>query len=53
MVQEIAREYGLQIIDLHSELANSSDLIQSDGIHPNENGAKRMAEIVAKEIKTK
>ena len=52
-IQEIAREYGLQIIDLHSELANSSDLIQSDGIHPNENGAKRMAEIVAKEIKNK
>lgn len=49
--QEVAREYGLQIIDLHTLFADKSDLVQSDGIHPNEKGVKRMAEIIAETLK--
>lgn len=49
--QEVAREYGLQVIDLHTLFADKSDLVQSDGIHPNEKGVKRMAEIMAETLK--
>ena len=49
--QEVAREYGLQVIDLHTLFATKSDLVQSDGIHPNEKGVKRMAEIIAETLK--
>ncbi len=49
--QEVAREYGLQVIDLHTLFADKSDLVQSDGIHPNEKGVKRMAEIIAERLK--
>lgn len=49
--QEAAREYGLQVIDLHTLFADKSDLVQSDGIHPNEKGVKRMAEIIAETLK--
>ena len=49
--QEVAREYGLQVIDLHTLFADKSDLVQSDGIHPNEKGVKRMAEIIAETLK--
>lgn len=43
---EVAREYGLEVIDLHTLFDASSDNMLSDGIHPNGNGAKRMAEII-------
>lgn len=49
--QEVAREYGLQVIDLHTLFADKSDLVQSDGIHPNEKGVKLMAEIIAETLK--
>lgn len=49
--QEVAREYGLQVIDLHTLFADKSDLVQSDGIHPNEKGVKHMAEIIAETLK--
>ena len=49
--QEVAREYGLQVIDLHTLFANGADMVQPDGIHPNEKGVKRMAEIVAEALK--
>ena len=49
--QEVAREYGLQVIDLHTLFANGADMVQPDGIHPNEKGVKRMAEIVAETLK--
>ncbi len=49
--QEVAREYRLQVIDLHTLFADKSDLVQSDGIHPNEKGVKRMAEIIAETLK--
>ena len=49
--QEVARQYGLQVIDLHTLMANDADKVIDDGIHPDEKGAKKMAEIIAKVIK--
>ncbi len=49
--QEVAREYGLKVIDLHTLFANGADMVQPDGIHPNEKGVKRMAEIIAEALK--
>ena len=49
--QEVARQYGLQVIDLHTLMANDADKVIDDGIHPDEKGAKKMAEIIAKAIK--
>ncbi len=49
--QEVARKYGLKVIDLHTLFANDADKMLSDGIHPDGKGARRMAEIIAGEIK--
>ena len=49
--QEVAQEYGLEIIDLHTLFANDSDKVQDDGIHPNDKGVRRMADIIADAIK--
>jgi lysophospholipase L1-like esterase len=46
----VAREYGLQVIDLHTLFADGQDMVQPDGIHPNEKGVKRMAEIIAEKL---
>ena len=45
--QEVAKEYGLQVIDLHTLFANDGDKMLDDGIHPDGKGARRMAEIIA------
>ena len=45
--QEVARQYGLQVIDLHTLFAGDSDKMLTDGIHPDGKGARRMAEIIA------
>lgn len=47
---KVAKQYGLQVIDLHSLMAQDVDKVVEDGIHPNEKGAKKMAEIIAKAI---
>lgn len=44
--EEVAKEYGLDVIDLHTIFDASPANMQSDGIHPNGNGVKRMAEII-------
>ena len=49
--QEVAREHGFKLIDLHALMANDEELIQPDGIHPNEKGVAKMAEIIAAAIK--
>lgn len=51
--QEVAKEYGLQVIDLHTLFANDGDKMVADGIHPNADGARRMAEIIADALKVK
>ncbi len=45
--QEVAKQYGLQVIDLHTLFANDGDKMQTDGIHPDEKGVRRIAEIIA------
>ena len=50
--QEVARKYGLHVIDLHTLYAGDGDKMLSDGIHPDARGARRMAEIIANEVKT-
>jgi len=47
---EVAKKYGAQVIDLHTQFANDGDKMLSDGIHPDGKGARRIAEIVAAEI---
>ena len=49
--KEVARKNGLQLIDLHMLMANDEELVQPDGIHPNEKGVAKMAEIIAGAIK--
>ena len=49
--QEVAKEFGLQVIDLHTLFANDSDKMLPDGIHPDEKGVRRIADIVAEALK--
>ena len=49
--QEVAKEYGLELIDLHALFGTDSELLLSDGIHPNDKGVRRMAEIISGVIK--
>ena len=49
--QEVAQKYGLQVIDLHTLYAGDGDKMLTDGIHPDAKGARRMAEIIAGELK--
>jgi lysophospholipase L1-like esterase len=51
--QEVAREYGFHVIDLHTLFAGDGDKMLTDGIHPDAKGARRMAEIVAEAIKAR
>lgn len=51
--QEVAKQYGLQVIDLHTLFADDGDKMLSDGIHPDGKGARRMAEIIAAAIREK
>ena len=51
--QEVAKKYKLQIIDLHTLFAHETALLFDDGIHPNEKGVQRMAEIIADALKEK
>ena len=49
--QEVAKEHGLRVIDLHTLFAGDGDKMLTDGIHPDGKGARRLAEIIAAEIK--
>jgi len=48
--QEVAKKYGLQVVDLHTLYANDGDKMLDDGIHPDGKGAERLAEIIAKAL---
>ena len=48
---EVAKEYGLEVIDLHTLFAGDSDKMLNDGIHPDGKGARRLAEIIAGVVK--
>ena len=49
--QEVAAKYGLEVIDLHTLFANDGDKMVDDGIHPDDKGAARMADIIAAALK--
>lgn len=49
--QEVAKKNKLQVIDLHTLFANDGDKMVEDGIHPDNKGARKMAEIIADAIK--
>ena len=49
IINKVAKKNHLKVIDLHSALDNS-DQVLKDGVHPNKDGAKLMAETVYKEI---
>ena len=49
--QEVASEYNLKVIDLHTLFGDGKDTMLDDGIHPNGKGAQKMAKIIADAIK--
>ncbi len=49
-VKEVAKENNLPVIDLYHQMMDQGANFP-DSIHPNELGAKKMAEIIAREIK--
>ena len=49
--QEVAKKYGLQVVDLHTLYANDGDKMLDDGIHPDNKGCERLAEIIFDAIK--
>ena len=48
---KVAKKYGLQVIDLHTLYAGDGDKMLKDGIHPDERGTKRLAEIIAEALR--
>jgi lysophospholipase L1-like esterase len=51
--QQVARQYNLEVIDLHTLFGNDNTTMLRDGIHPNPKGALKMAHIIADIIKRK
>ena len=49
--QEVAQKYGLKVIDLHILFSGDEDKVLPDGIHPDDKGAARMADIIAEVLK--
>lgn len=49
IVTKIAKKNGLEIIDVYNSMTNMSDLFP-DGIHPNDEGKKIMANSISKSI---
>ena len=51
IINKVAKKEKLSVIDLHTLMQNDGDKMLSDGIHPDDKGAKRMAEIIEAELK--
>ena len=47
----MAEKNGLKVIDLNTLFPIDGGNMQGDGIHPTDKGARKMAEIIAEEIK--
>lgn len=45
-VRDIAEEYKIEVIDIHSLTANARELFSFDGVHPNAEGARVIANAV-------
>ena len=50
---EVAKKYGLKLIDLHSLFEGGEELMLTDGIHPIGKGAERLADIIYNQISEK
>jgi lysophospholipase L1-like esterase len=46
----LAKKNKLSVIDLHTLFGTDDTFVLSDGIHPNDKGVAKMAEIIAGEI---
>jgi sialate O-acetylesterase len=52
MIKNIAKEKNVQFIDLNSPLDRISELFtENDGVHPNKDGYKAIAELVYQKLK--
>ena len=51
--QEVAKKYGLEVVDLHTLFAGDGAGMLDDGIHPDGKGARRLAELVSAAITSK
>lgn len=51
IINKVAKKNKLEVIDLHTLYANDGDKMLADGIHPDAKGARRLAEIIASEMK--
>ena len=51
VINKVAKKNNLRIIDLNPVVDPASDMMQRDGVHPTEKGAKRMAEVIAESIR--
>lgn len=50
IIKKLAEKNNLPVIDLHSKMSGQGEYF-FDGIHPNEKGARIMAEVIAKYLK--
>ena len=50
IINQVAKKKKLQVIELHEAITDEKMLLD-DGIHPNEKGAQRIAEVVAEAIR--
>ena len=51
--QEVAKKYGLEVVDLHTLFTGDGAGMLDDGIHPDGKGARRLAELVSAAITSK
>ena len=51
IINKVAQRNQLQVIDLHTLFDANDETMMTDGIHPTEKGASRIAEIVSENIK--
>lgn len=52
LIDRVAKETGCEVIDLYGALAGKKEMFP-DKVHPNAEGAQRMAEVVAKAVAVK
>lgn len=51
MLKEYAADNQMEYLDLYEPFTGHADLVQTDGIHPNDKGVVKMAEIISEVVK--